>query len=388
NLPTKHIFAGETRIVSKTDAIYMQTPAISYYHPDNLGTTSYTSAANQDLLQHERYFAFGELWRPGAEQEECDLGRPDNLRREYTFTSKEWDVDTSLYYFGARYFDPHADVWQSPDPILAEYMSGSPNGGVFHPRNLGLYTYGWNNPIIMLDPDGLFSWKAAAKGFVKGALWGAAGAVVVTALVASGGTLALVGAGAIVGYGAANTGIAGYEAVSGKEAFTGRELSDDERSETTGSLVGGFVGAAAAGGGARLGRGGRGSSPALRGAASDAASEAQGASPRPGAAGALEADGQTFKGASVKGTDAPTLNPEVQDAYNRVPPEERSSSHGRCAEGQCLSNAMNKGVNPRGGRMRILDVRGAGNPKHGLVKPPCSSCAHVLKQMGVKADHE
>lgn len=155
NLPTKHIFAGETRLVSKTDAIYMQAPAISYYHGDNLGSTSYTSASNQDLLQHERYFAFGELWRPGAEQEENDQGRPDNLRREYLFLSKEWDVDTSLYYFGARYFDPHADAWQSPDPILASFMQGVPNGGVFAPPNLGLYSYAWNNPVILSDPKGL-----------------------------------------------------------------------------------------------------------------------------------------------------------------------------------------------------------------------------------------
>jgi len=160
-MSTKHIFAGETRLVSKTDAIYMQAPAISYYHDDNLGTTSYTSAwsqdptkGNQDLLQHERYFAFGELWRPGAEQEETDQGRPDNLRREYLFTGKEWDVDESLYYFGARYFDPHADVWQSPDPILASYVRGQGYGGVYTPSNLSLYSYSRNNPVVLRDPDG------------------------------------------------------------------------------------------------------------------------------------------------------------------------------------------------------------------------------------------
>jgi RHS repeat-associated protein len=175
NLPTKHIFAGETRIASKTDAIYMQTPALTYYHPDNLGSTSYTSAANQDLLQHERYFAFGELWRPGAEQEECDLGRPDNLRREWTFASKEWDVDTSLYYYGARYFDPHSDVWQSPDPLLKSYMRGEPNMGAFFPQNLGVYTYGWNNPVVMRDPDGkAINLVAALVGAAAGAVIGGA----------------------------------------------------------------------------------------------------------------------------------------------------------------------------------------------------------------------
>jgi RHS repeat-associated protein len=151
-MPTKHIFAGETRVVSKTDAITMTTPVISYYHSDNVGSTSYTSGANQDLLQHDRYFAFGEPTRQGNEGDESTLAHPDNIRRDWLFASKELDVDTSLYYFGARYFDPHADVWQSTDPILANYMRRGPSGA--SPKNLGLYSYGWNNPIVMRDPDG------------------------------------------------------------------------------------------------------------------------------------------------------------------------------------------------------------------------------------------
>jgi RHS repeat-associated protein len=57
-----------------------------------------TSAGDQTLLQHERYFPFGEL-------------------------------DTGVHYFGARYYDPKTRVWQSPDPILGKYMSGNPNSG-------------------------------------------------------------------------------------------------------------------------------------------------------------------------------------------------------------------------------------------------------------------
>ena len=149
NQPTKHIFVGETRIATKTDAINMQTPTLSYYHSDHLGTTSYTTSLSQNLVQHERYFAFGELWRPGGEQEEADGG---GGRREWLFTGKEWDVDTDLYYFGARYFDPHTDVWQSTDPILASHVARGAAGAL--PKNLGLYTYGWNNPIVLRDPDG------------------------------------------------------------------------------------------------------------------------------------------------------------------------------------------------------------------------------------------
>jgi RHS repeat-associated protein len=151
-LTTKHIFAGETRIVSKTENISYQVPVVSYYHPDHLGSTSYTSGPDQTLMQHERSFPFGE--RDFGDQEECDLGRPDNMRREWLFTSKELDWDTGLLYFGARYYDPRTAVWQSPDPSLASYMRGAPNGGVYVPGNLGSYTYTLNNPVVMKDPDG------------------------------------------------------------------------------------------------------------------------------------------------------------------------------------------------------------------------------------------
>jgi len=61
---------------------------------------------------------------------------------------------TGLYYYGARYYDPRTSVWQSPDPILAEYMDGKTNGGVFNPKNLNMFGYTYNNPVNLVDPDG------------------------------------------------------------------------------------------------------------------------------------------------------------------------------------------------------------------------------------------
>jgi RHS repeat-associated protein len=185
NNPTKHIFAGDMRIATKTDAISMQTPILSFYHSDHLGTTGYTSVVSQNLVQHERYFASGEPWRANGEQEETDLSA--NARRDWLFTGKEWDTDANLYYFGARYFDPHTNVWQSPDPMLATYMQGRVNGGVFAPRNLGLYTYSWNNPIVLSDPDGRAFGVATAVGCAAGGpLVGCIGGGVVELLEAMG----------------------------------------------------------------------------------------------------------------------------------------------------------------------------------------------------------
>lgn len=52
-----------------------------------------------------------------------------------------FDAETGLHYNGARYYDPKAGRYISSDPIgLA--------GG------LNTYTYGYNNPLKYIDPDG------------------------------------------------------------------------------------------------------------------------------------------------------------------------------------------------------------------------------------------
>jgi len=68
-----------------------------------------------------------------------------------------FDEETGLYSFGARYYDPRTSVWQSPDSILGSYLNGKPNGGVFGPINLALYSYAGLNPLVLKDPDGKWS---------------------------------------------------------------------------------------------------------------------------------------------------------------------------------------------------------------------------------------
>jgi len=148
---TKHLFAGETRIASKTESAQLTTPVRNFYHPDHIGSTSYVSDAAQNLVQHERYFPFGERWWDTPDE----VTTTNNIKRDHLFTGKDLDRDTGFYYFGARYLDPRTSIWLSPDPILDGYMTGAPNGGVFAPQNLGLYSYSWNNPVVLTDPQGL-----------------------------------------------------------------------------------------------------------------------------------------------------------------------------------------------------------------------------------------
>ena len=117
-----------------------------FYHPDHLGSSSYVTDIDGEIFQHVEYFPFGETFFQESS---------NTQRTPYLFTGKELDEETGLYYFGARYYDPRTSVWQSADPILASYMGGKPNGGVFDPANLNLYGYVLQSPVRLVDPNGL-----------------------------------------------------------------------------------------------------------------------------------------------------------------------------------------------------------------------------------------
>ena len=68
------------------------------------------------------------------------------LHSSYTFSAKERDSETSLSYFGARYYSSDLSIWLSVDPMSDKYPSMSP------------YTYCVNNPIKIIDPNGE-AWK-------------------------------------------------------------------------------------------------------------------------------------------------------------------------------------------------------------------------------------
>jgi RHS repeat-associated protein len=63
----------------------------------------------------------------------------------YAFTGREWDPESGLYYYRARYYDPGIGRFVSED-------SHRPSEGFGHP-----YGYVDNNPILKVDPLGLFS---------------------------------------------------------------------------------------------------------------------------------------------------------------------------------------------------------------------------------------
>ena len=123
-----------------------------YYHPDHLGSSSYITNLDGEVAQHIEYVPFGEVF---IEE------RNNTWNTPYLFNAKEFDEETGLYYYGARYYDPRLSLWMSVDPISnydprnsENYLDGEHNDGVYNFRNLNPYMYCYQSPITLLDPDG------------------------------------------------------------------------------------------------------------------------------------------------------------------------------------------------------------------------------------------
>jgi len=112
-----------------------------YYHADGLGSITAITDASRNIVQSYSYDSFG-MVKPST-----------NFRNSYTYTGREWDRETGLYYYRARYYDPMEGRFVSRDPI-------SFSGG-----DVNLYGYTGNNPINRTDPDGLFWALDCAKCF-------------------------------------------------------------------------------------------------------------------------------------------------------------------------------------------------------------------------------
>ena len=108
---------------------------IYYYHPNHLGSTSFVTDGNATITQGFLYAPFGEITT------EYNINFGNNVIPKYSFNAKEFDEETGMYYYEARYYKP--PVFTSRDPMFEKYFWMSP------------YTYCANNPINVIDPNGM-----------------------------------------------------------------------------------------------------------------------------------------------------------------------------------------------------------------------------------------
>ena len=101
-----------------------------FYHSDHLGSTSYITDDEANITQYDAYLPYGELLVDEHSSSE-DL--------PYKFNGKQFDEETGLYYYGARYMNPVTSLWYGVDSLAEKYMT------------IGAYVYCVSNPIRFLD---------------------------------------------------------------------------------------------------------------------------------------------------------------------------------------------------------------------------------------------
>lgn len=112
-----------------------------YYHQDRIRSVVALSDASGDIAEIYGYSPFG------------DPDRLSAVGNSMMFTGREYDAESRLYYYRARYYSPDLGRFLSPDPV------GYTGGGV------NLYTYVSNDPVNFTDGLGL-SWNFPGDGYV------------------------------------------------------------------------------------------------------------------------------------------------------------------------------------------------------------------------------
>ena len=104
-----------------------------FYHSDHLGSTSYITDDHANITQYDAYLPYGELL---VDEHSSSEELP------YKFNGKQFDEETGLYYYGARYMNPVTSLWYGVDPKCYKNI------------HLGSYVYCSSNPIVRIDPNG------------------------------------------------------------------------------------------------------------------------------------------------------------------------------------------------------------------------------------------
>ena len=104
-----------------------------FYHSDHLGSTSYITDDKANITPYDAYLPYGELLVDEHSSSE-DL--------PYKFNGKQFDEETGLYYYGARYLNPVISLWYGVDPLAEKYPTA------------GGFVYCIENPVKFMDPNG------------------------------------------------------------------------------------------------------------------------------------------------------------------------------------------------------------------------------------------
>lgn len=147
-------------MLARTESYSGSVISSSYYHADGNGNITALVDSSQSVQGRYRYDAFGNTLSQSGTLADANT---------YRFSSKEYDGNTGLYYYGYRFYAPNLQRWVNRDPIgetggieLYEFVGNNPQNKT---DALGLVSF-FPGAIITFPP---LSWRGVAAG-IGGAL--------------------------------------------------------------------------------------------------------------------------------------------------------------------------------------------------------------------------
>lgn len=110
----------------------LRSGTASYYQQDALGSVSSLSNSAGATANTYSYDSFGKLTASSG-----------TVVNPFQYAGRDFDAETGIYEYRARYYDPTAGRFLSGDPLR------------FSGGDVNFYAYVRNNPINLIDPFGL-----------------------------------------------------------------------------------------------------------------------------------------------------------------------------------------------------------------------------------------
>jgi len=107
-----------------------------FYHTDGLGSITALTNGAQSIAASYQYDAYGNI-----------LAQTGSVVNPYTYTGREYDAATGLYYYRTRFYDAKVGRFLTRDGF---------RGIQDRPLSLNKYLYVEGNPVLYTDPNGEF----------------------------------------------------------------------------------------------------------------------------------------------------------------------------------------------------------------------------------------
>lgn len=146
---------GECFMISIDTSAKLEVPnaadRISFYYQDHLGSSNVVADGEGELVEDVVFYPFGQIRN--------EFSNSSSVRKEpYKFSQKEFDKESQLQFFEARYLAGPLGRFLSVDPILKD----PPNSILQNPQYFNAYSYALNQPTILRDPTGEAVFAAGA----------------------------------------------------------------------------------------------------------------------------------------------------------------------------------------------------------------------------------